>query len=569
MHSAVDAAEYLSDALILLTAVSAANAAWRHRDAHRLNILAFVAAVTVAEAILRPAHRVLWTLGTGLFLAQPYLLLRLARHFRHVPALVLNAALAASVVGMLVLSPPPHGRLQASDLGIVVYLFTGAMYAYAALAFSREAARTAGVTARRLAFAAAGTWAFALIFSINTTFMVSRSVSPSWGEVSQFAWGQANEFAHAVALASYFLAFTTPRRLRATWQRAEQARYLSATADRDPEDRGRRAASDLLEGAKRSVGHSLIVVANRPAATGAFLVAEATDRGLFGKAIDPSAGVIGRVAVSKVAETAAPSDCAPDLANVIAPWGSGLLIAPIASSTRLWGIIVVAQRRGSLFPEDDLVLLGQLGRYAATALDHAALVAEARDRERRRADLRLHAAEARTRLMLDSIKDYAMFVLDADGLVVTWPVGAEQVFDYTAEEMTGDQAAALFNLLPAQFQARLDEARQTGRSVWEGPCRRKNSDRFQGSTVIRPLAGEADLAGFVAVTRDVTEQRDLEERLRQGQKMEAIGQLAGGIAHDFNNMLLAILGYADLLAEDAAGDAGRLELIVEIQRAAE
>ena len=266
---------------------------------------------------------------------------------------------------------------------------------------------------------------------------------------------------------------------------------------------------------------------------------------------------------------ATPADCGPDLAKVVAPLGTGLLVAPIASSTRLWGVIVVAQRRGSLFPEDDLVLLGQLGRYAATALDHAALVAEASDRERRRADLRLHAAEARMRLMLDSIKDYAMFILDADGLVVTWQVGAEQVFDYTADEMTGDQAAPLFHLVPAQLQARLEEARQLGRSVWEGPCRRKNGDRFIGATVIRPLAGEADLVGFVAVTRDVTEQRDLEDRLRQGQKMEAIGQLAGGIAHDFNNMLLAILGYADLLAEDAAGDPGRLELIVEIQRAAE
>ncbi len=230
MPSAAVLAEYLSDALILLTAASAVNAVWRRRDTHRLDILAFVAALAVADAITRPAHHVLWTIGTGLSLAQPYLLLRLARHFRDVPAVVLRTALAAAIVGMLALSPPTLIRPRVSDLGIAVYLFTGGMYSYAALAFSRQAARTAGVTARRLAFAAAGTWTLALVFAIASAFMV--------GNVVSLAWGQVNQFADAGALACYFLAFTTPRRLRATWQRTEQARYLSVTADRDPEDRG-------------------------------------------------------------------------------------------------------------------------------------------------------------------------------------------------------------------------------------------------------------------------------------------------------------------------------------------
>lgn len=560
MHTAAAFAVYVSDALILLTAASALNAVWRRRDTHRLSILAFVTAVAVAEAIRRPAYPLLWTVGTGLLLAQPYLLLRLARHFRDVSAIVLRAALGVAVVGMLALTAPPVVQ-QRSGLVIAVYVFVCAMYSYAALAFWQQAGRTAGVTARRLAFAAAGTWAFALVFAIATASMVSRANSRPWGQGSQFAY--------AAALACYFLAFTTPRRLRAAWQRTEQARYLSATADRDPEDRGRRAPADLLEAASRSVGHSLILVTIRPAPdVDHFVVREATDRNFVGTAIDATGGVIGRVAVSGVAEMAAPADCAPDLAALVTPMGNSLLVAPMAASARPWGLVVVVQRRGSLFPEDDLVLLGQLGRYAATALDHAALVADARDRERRRADVRLQAAEARIHLMLDSIKDYAMFVLDTGGLVVTWHVGAAHVFDFTADEMTGDPAAPLFNLLSAQFQARLDEARQLGRAVWEGPCRRKNGDRFVGATAIRPLAGDPDLAGFVVVTRDVTEQRDLEERLRQGQKMEAIGLLAGGIAHDFNNMLLAILGNADLLEADAQGDAGRLELIVEIQRSA-
>jgi two-component system cell cycle sensor histidine kinase/response regulator CckA len=70
------------------------------------------------------------------------------------------------------------------------------------------------------------------------------------------------------------------------------------------------------------------------------------------------------------------------------------------------------------------------------------------------------------------------------------------------------------------------------------------------------------------VTHDVTDRRNLEERLRQGQKMEAIGQLAGGVAHDFNNLLTAILGYADWLSADLSGDP-RHEQVAQIQKAAE
>jgi PAS domain S-box-containing protein len=76
-----------------------------------------------------------------------------------------------------------------------------------------------------------------------------------------------------------------------------------------------------------------------------------------------------------------------------------------------------------------------------------------------------------------------------------------------------------------------------------------------------PLGGPNGISGGVAVLRDVTQQRDLETRLSQSQKMDAIGRLAGGVAHDFNNLLVVIQSYAELVREELpANDPARDDL---------
>ncbi|HZT31341.1 MAG TPA: PAS domain S-box protein [Bryobacteraceae bacterium] len=96
---------------------------------------------------------------------------------------------------------------------------------------------------------------------------------------------------------------------------------------------------------------------------------------------------------------------------------------------------------------------------------------------------------------------------------------------------------------------------------------RKDGTPFWNALSLNPVHNEkGGLAYFVGVQSDVTKHKQLEEQLRQAQKMEAVGRLAGGVAHDFNNLLMVINGYAELLAErpDLIGPAGEeLALIRE------
>jgi len=84
-----------------------------------------------------------------------------------------------------------------------------------------------------------------------------------------------------------------------------------------------------------------------------------------------------------------------------------------------------------------------------------------------------------------------------------------------------------------------------------------------------PQLYEGRLVGILGIGRDVTERVQLEQQLRQAQKMEAVGRLAGGIAHDFNNILTAITGYADLLLEDLGATDPRRQDADEIHKAAD
>ena len=562
MTSLVGYLQLLGYLALVLTSWSAISGAWRHRDVRRLDILLVVLSLVLASPLAAASMPSgLSAIPFSVLFFFPYLLLRLVQHFRHVhlafTVIGVVVPISAAVLRSVTPLPWPAWQLMASAGYSVVTLVI------LALTFTVESHRSAGVTARRLYFAAAGTWCLAII---NLT-----TIAASAWTLHQEPAALLTSALAAAALVCYYLAFATPRRVRKAWQRQELGRYLVATADREAEERGPHAADDLLRAAQRGVAGSAVFVAIRDSITTEEVIVRAsTHTALAGVRLESESGPAD-AAYREASSAILPlSALEGRLRDGLVRTGETVHLAPISSSVQRWGVVGVVQRRGSLFPQDDLRLLEQLGQYAGGILDHGQLVTHARERERRAADRRLRETESRMSLMLDTITDYAILIVDHQGAIVNWPVGAGAVFGYEEKDVLDAPAARLFGMSPESFLQTLAEAARVGGVAREHECTRHDGTRFFATTHIRRLdPGPDNLQGFVVVTRDITERRDLEDRLRQGQKMEALGRLAGGIAHDFNNLLTAILGYADwLYLELPVTDSARRDQVSEIQKAA-
>ena len=138
-----------------------------------------------------------------------------------------------------------------------------------------------------------------------------------------------------------------------------------------------------------------------------------------------------------------------------------------------------------------------------------------------RAALASVSPEARYRTLVDAVRDYAIFLLDADGIVATWNAGAERIKGYRADEVIGRHFSMFYPeaaLKQGYPQEALDRAAQLGRWEDEGWRVRKDGSQFWANAVITALRDESDtLIGFAKVTRDLSERRNAEERLQHSE----------------------------------------------------
>jgi PAS domain S-box-containing protein len=171
--------------------------------------------------------------------------------------------------------------------------------------------------------------------------------------------------------------------------------------------------------------------------------------------------------------------------------------------------------------------------------------------ERRAAEEELRRSEEHFRLLVQSVTDYAIYMLDPNGRVTSWNSGAERFKGYAAHEIIGEHFSRFYSEEDRKADVPrmvLEKARRDGRFEAEGWRIRKDGSRFWASVIIDAVRDDGgNLIGFAKVTRDLTEKRAIEEQLRQSQKMEAVGQLTGGLAHDFNNLLTGISGSLEVM----------------------
>jgi two-component system, cell cycle sensor histidine kinase and response regulator CckA len=236
----------------------------------------------------------------------------------------------------------------------------------------------------------------------------------------------------------------------------------------------------------------------------------------------------------------------------------GWLGVPLKTPTATIGVLVVQHYENeTAYDMRDLEFLDSVGGHIALAI------------ERRQAEEALRRSESMFRLLF-SHTPLPTWVIDQETLrFLQVNEAAIRLYGYSAEEF---EKLSTWDIVAPEEEERLrihfSHSPMVGRHIGAWKHRKKDGQKIDVEIISHELLYGGRLVRLV-VAQDISERHQLEEQLRQAQKMEAVGRLAGGVAHDFNNLLMVIKGHTEMLMSSSASSDQVARKIGQIDRAAD